>query len=141
MDYPQERSEEAQTDPAISDSLHVSDMDNMEDWGLSEEQLYWIDHDERITVLENPTRRFVEIRAIDTERTDTADNGVMPYFGMLKEAEYDVIVSDNGPTLEINFIFAKEPLQTGYETSLYNGYCMDEEYYMTVTDKESGEIL
>ena len=31
-------------------------------WGLDEENLYWIDHDERLTELENPKRSFLEVR-------------------------------------------------------------------------------
>lgn len=110
-------------------------------WPLNEEKLYWIDHEERITEMENPTRRFVEIRAIDTERAETDNGGVMRYFGMLKEADYEVLVFDKVPMLEINFFYAKEPLEAGYETSLYNGRCMVKSYNMTVSDKESGEVL
>ena len=110
-------------------------------WALDEEKLYWIDHEERITELENPTRRFVEIRAIDTERAEMDNGGVMRYVGMLKEADYEVLIYDKVPMLEISFSFAKEPLEAGYETPLYYGRCMDEKYHMTVTDKESGEVL
>lgn len=136
-----EQAEEAQTSLFISDSLNISDKDNKESLDLSEEQLYWIDHEERVTVLENPTRRFVEIRAIDTERAEADDGGVMPYFGMLKEADYEVMVSDDGPMLEINFSFAEGPLEAGYETPLYDNKCMEMNYIMTVTDQESGRVL
>ena len=134
------QTEENTTDLVNTESLNAIDKDVPENVDLSEEQLYWIDHEERVTVLENPTRRFVEIRAIDTERAD--EDGIeMSYFGMLKEADYEVFVYDKVPMLEIKFSYAEGSLEAGYETPLYNGYCMDKSYIMTVTDKESGEVL
>ena len=138
-----EQAEQTQTNLFQSESSNVADKDITEDVDsveLSEEQLYWIDHEERVTVLEYPTRRFVEIRAIDTERVGDG-SGVMPYFGMLKEADYEVKVSDDGPMLDIHFSFAKEPLEAGYETPLYDNKCMEMNYIMTVTDQESGRVL
>ena len=132
--------EENTTDLVNSESLNVIDKDIPENVDLSEEQLYWIDHEERVTVLGNPTRRFVEIRAINTERADK-DGIEMSYFGMLKEADYEVLVYDKVPMLEIKFSYAEGSLEAGYETPLYNGRCMDKSYNMTVTDKESGEVL
>ena len=136
-----EQVEQTQTNLYNLESMNDNDGDDTEDVDLSEEQLYWIDHEERVTVLENPTRRFVEIRAIDTERAEADDGGVMPYFGMLKEADYEVLVYDKVPMIEIKFSFAEGPLETGYETPLYNGNCMVKRYNMTVLDKESGEVL
>ena len=34
-------------------------------WGLDEESLYWVDHEERRTKLEDPKRSFLEVRGID----------------------------------------------------------------------------
>ena len=140
MDTPAEQTEENPTNLFNSESSNVTDKDDMEDVNLSEEQLYWIDHEERVTVLENPTRRFVEVRAVDTERVGD-DNDATSYFGMLKEADYEVLVYDQVPLLEIKFSFAEGSLEAGYETPLYNGRCMVQDYNMTVTDKESGEVL
>lgn len=136
-----EQPEEMQTESLHSEALKDTDEDDTEDVYFSEEQLYWIDHEERVTVLENPTRRFVEERAINTERVEADDSVEMSYFGMLKEANYEVLIYDKVPMLEIKFSFAEGPLEAGYETSLYNGRCMVKRYNMTVSDKESGEVL
>ena len=44
-------------------------------WGLDEETLYWIDHDERLTELENPKRSFLEVRGIDENWEYAGDEG------------------------------------------------------------------
>lgn len=132
---------EEQTNPYNLEILNVTDEDDTEDVNLSEEQLYWIDNEARVTVLENPTRRFVEVRAIDTERAAADGGGVVPYFGMLKEAVYEVLIYDQVPMLEIKFSYAEGSLDAGYEMPLYNGHCMVKNYKMTVTDKVSGEVL
>ena len=52
-------------------------------WGLDEESLYWIDHEERMTELEDPKRSFREVRGIDK---NWEDEGIMSYFGLRKQA-------------------------------------------------------
>lgn len=136
-----EQSEDNQMNLLRSDSMNSFETDETPSRNLNEEKRYWIDHEERITELENPTRRFVEIRAVNTKWEGDDDEGEHVYFGMLKEADYVVSVSDDGPELAINFTFSKEPLEAGYETPLYNNYCMDADYHMTVTDRKSGEAL
>lgn len=116
--------------------------DTYSGWGLHEEKLYWFDHEERITVMEDPDRSFVEVRGIDRTWEDiTGIKGAMGYFGILKEADYEVQLVEDGPELEIHFVFTEDLDETEYETSLVQGYCEDEDYNMTVTDKESGRIL
>ena len=136
-----EQGGEIQTNLFNSESLNITDKDGTEGVNLSEEQLYWVDHEERVTVLESPTRCFVEVRAINTEREEVDDGVEMSYFGMLKEADYEVLIYDKVPMLEIKFSFAEGSLEAGYETPLHNGQCMAMNYHMTVTDKESGEVL
>lgn len=107
-------------------------------WVLDEETLYWIDHKERETQQENPSRSFTEVRAVDTNWSGRA---IMEYFGMLKEAEYQIRLWGDGPMLEIRFDFAEEIPEGGYEKFLLNGFCIDEKYRMTVRDVEKDEIL
>ena len=109
-------------------------------WGLKEEQLYWIDHEERITEEEGSDGRFVEVRGIDTNWEQSGEH-LMKYFGMMKEADYEVSLSEDGPTLTFHFSLGKEISVPDYKIFLLNGFCMDEEYNMTVTDKETGQVL
>lgn len=110
-------------------------------WYLDEERLYWIDHEERIIEMDGPDRSFVEIRGIDTKCVEEGKLGVMRYFTILKEADYEVPLTEDGSILNIHFTFAKEPLDEGYRYFLWDGRRMDEDYYMTVTDQETGKVL
>lgn len=110
-------------------------------WGLSEEDLYWIDHEERVTSMEEPDRSFVEIRGIDENWELSGYEGIMTYFGMLKEADYEVPLTEGGPILDIHLFTAANPSEGEYRYYLLNGFCMDEEYHMTVTDQETGREL
>lgn len=69
-------------------------------WGLDEESLYWIDHDERLTELENPKRSFLEVRGIDENWEYAGDEGIMRYFGLLVEADYQLPLTENGEVLQ-----------------------------------------
>ncbi len=108
--------------------------------GLSEENLYWIDHDERLTELENPKRSFLEVRGIDENREDAGDEGIMRYFGLLVEADYELPLTEDGKMLSLHFSLAEEE-SVELRYYLLNGFCMDEPYDMTVTDMETGEVL
>ncbi len=112
-------------------------------WVLDEENLYWIDHDERLTELENPKRRFLEVRGIDENWESAGDEGIMRYFGLLAEAEYELPLTENGRMISLHFSLAKEDGKEDAELRYYllNGFCMDEAYDMTVTDMETGEVL
>ena len=110
-------------------------------WGLSEERLYWIDHEERVTSMAEPNRSFLEIRGIDENWESAGYEGIMTYFGMLKEADYEVPLTEDGSMLNIHFTFAEEPSEEGYRYYLWNGHCMDEDYHMTVTNQETGKVL
>lgn len=106
-------------------------------WGLDEENLYWIDHEERLTELANPKRSFREIRGIDEH---WEDRGIMQYFGLLAEADYELPLTEDGRMLSLHFSLAdREDTELRYFLS--NGYCMDEPYDMTVTDMETDEVL
>lgn len=103
---------------------------------LSEEELYWIDHEERITTFKDPDRCFTEVGAVEM-------NLGMRWgrFAMLKEADYHVVLQEGGPALDIHFAFQKEIPEDGFETRLYNRLCMSEPYEMRVTDQDTGELL
>lgn len=112
-------------------------------WGLDEENLYWIDHEERLTESEDPKRSFLEVRGIDENWEDSGDEGIMRYFGLLVEADYELPHTENGRMLSLHFLLAEEEGEEDTELRYYllNGYCMDEPYDMTVTDMETGEVL
>ena len=74
-------------------------------WGLDEESLYWIDHNERLTELEEPKRSFREVRGIDE---NWEDEGIMRYFGLLVEAEYELPLTESGRMLSLHFSLAEE---------------------------------
>ena len=131
------------------EELHVIYMDYMNGFGshatsgtfLNEERLYWIDHEERVTVMEEPDRSFVEIRGVDTSWEGTGEGGIVSYFSMYKEGNYEVLLAEGGSEVEVHFSFAEKPLEVGYEALLIQGFCEEQGYNMTVTDKESGRVL
>ncbi len=75
-------------------------------WGLDEESLYWIDHDKRLTELENPKRSFLEVRGIDENWESAGDEGIMRYFGLLVEADYELPLTESGRMLSLHFSLA-----------------------------------
>ena len=91
-------------------------------WGLDEENLYWIDHDERLTELENPKRSFLEVRGIDENWEYAGDEGIMRYFGLLAEADYELPLTENGRMLSLHFSLAKDD---GEEEIFYSDYIYD----------------
>ena len=113
-------------------------------WGLDEENLYWIDHDERLSELDNPKRSFLEVRGIDENWEFAGDEGIMSYFGLLLEADYELPLTESGKMLSLHFSLAEEDGKeedTELRYYLSNGFCTDEPYDMTVTDLETGEVL
>lgn len=116
-------------------------------WILDEENLYWIDHEERLTELENPKRSFLEVRGIDENWEYAGDEGIMRYFGLLAEADYELPLTEDGRMLSLHFSLVKDDEKEMQEENtelryyLLNGYCMDEPYDMTVTDMETGEVI
>ena len=88
-------------------------------WGLDEENLYWVDHDERLTELENPKRRFLEVRGIDENWEEAGDEGIMRYFGLLVEADYELPLTEDGRMLSLHFSLAEE---AGNEEISYSDY-------------------
>ncbi len=91
-------------------------------WGLDEEALYWIDHDERLTELENPKRSFREVRGIDENWVSAGDEGIMRYFGLLVEADYELPLTENGRMLSLHFTLARED---GGEEVSFSDYLYD----------------
>ena len=88
-------------------------------WGLDEETLYWIDHNERLTELEDPKRRFLEVRGIDENWESAGDEGIMRYFGLLVEADYELPLTENGRMLSLHFSLAKDDEEEGASFSDY----------------------
>ncbi|MDE7285517.1 MAG: LysM peptidoglycan-binding domain-containing protein, partial [Lachnospiraceae bacterium] len=118
----------------VTNKLSAKDLGG---WGLSDEELYWIDHEEREIHLENPNRDFLEVRGIDT---CWSGQTIMENFAMLKEADYQIRLRGDAPMLQIHFSFAEEIPETGYEAYLINGFCVDEDYEMTVKNMETNEL-
>ena len=77
-------------------------------WGLDEEALYWIDHDERLTEMENPKRSFLEVRGIDENWESAGEEGIMRYFGLLAKADYELPLTEDGEMLSLHFSLASE---------------------------------
>ena len=109
-------------------------------WRLDEENLYWIDHDERLTELQNPKRSFLEVRGIDESWEFAGGEGIKKYFGLLVEADYELPLTENGRMLSLHLSLAEEE-SAELRYYLMNGFCMDELYDMTVTDMETGQAL
>lgn len=112
-------------------------------WGMHEENLYWVDHEERMTELEDPKRSFWEVRGIDENWESSNEEEVMRYFGLLVEADYELPLSEDGRMLSLHFSLAEEEGEEDTEPryDLRNGLCMSEPYDMTVTDMETGKVL
>lgn len=106
-------------------------------WVMDEERLYWADHVERVTILEEPARTFTEALGRDQDHWDT----IMERFGLLKEAVYQVEISQEGPAVQIQFSFPEDIPENGYEAFRLNGFCADEAYEMKVTRMEDGAVL
>lgn len=107
-------------------------------WIMDEEEIYWIDHDERVISLENPTRVFTEVKGIDITWNGTM---YMENFAMFKEADYQIRLYKDGPMLQLHFKFAGEIPPNGYEAYLSNGFCTAEDYEMTITNLDTDELL
>ena len=90
--------------------------------GMDEENLYWIDHDERLTELENPKRSFLEVRGIDENWESSGDEGVMRYFGLLAEADYELPLTEDGRMLSLHFCLAKDDKE---EEASFSDYLYD----------------
>ncbi len=77
-------------------------------WGLDEENLYWIDHEERLTEMEDPKRSFREVRGIDENWLSAGDEGIMSYFGLLMEADYELPLTEDGRMLSLHFLLSED---------------------------------
>lgn len=120
--------------------------------GMDEENLYWVDHEERLTELEDPKRSFREVRGIDEN-----EYGITGYFGVLAEADYELPLTEDGRMLSLHFSLVREDeeedtladekempaeeMDSELRYFLLQGFCMDESYDMTVTDMRTGEVL
>lgn len=105
-------------------------------WFMDDEILYWVDHEERRTRLEDPVRSFVERRAQDVNWPDR----IMGLFGMLTEAQYQVRIDPEMPDFTVSFRFIQAIPPEGYSACLLNGFCMDEPYHMEVRDWQ-GQLI
>lgn len=104
---------------------------------MDEERLYWSDHTQRVTKLDNPTRAFTEEKAADTDNPDK----LMGNFGLMREAEYQIRLAPDMPDMIINFQFAENIPEGGYETYLFNGFSMDEAYKMEVRNAKDDSLI
>lgn len=104
---------------------------------MDEDALYWSDHMQRVTELENPQRIFTEERATDIDNPDR----LMGYFGLLRKAEYQIKLAPDMPEMMISFQFAEEIPEEGYETYLFNGSSMDETYQMEIRNVEDNSLI
>lgn len=118
-------------------ALRILKAQDFSGWMLSEEDLYWIDHEERKTRLENPDRTFLEVRGIDACWRGQA---LKENFAMFKEADYKIRLCEEESFIQIHFRFAEEIPETGYREYLFNGFCTDKDYEMTVKNFETGEV-
>lgn len=94
-------------------------------WGLDEESLYWADHDERLTELENPKRSFLEVRGIDENWESAGDEGIMRYFGLLVEADYQLPLTEGGRMLSLHFSLAKEEAEEEVSLASFSDFIDD----------------
>ena len=104
------------------------------------ENLYWIDHNERVTEFTNPECMFLEEKARNLSK-DFYDDCLSNYFGMLKEAEYRTKLSPEMPEMTISFQFMGDAEGDCYETYIWNSDCMHENYRMEVRITEDGRLL
>lgn len=108
-------------------------------WSLDADGIYWIDHMQKVSRLENPERIFIEERAGNSSFTDT--DWWKDYFGMLKEAEYQVQLSPTLPEMTIHFRFAGETEGDCYEIYLKDRSRNSDWYRMEVRMAEDGRLL
>lgn len=94
-------------------------------WMLDEENLYWIDHVERLTELENPKRSFLEVRGIDENWESSGDEGIMRYFGLLVEADYELPLTENGRMLSLHFSLKGEDEASFADYPSYSDFIED----------------
>ena len=98
--------------------------------GMDEERLYWVDHEERLTEMEDPKRSFLEVRGIDENSEEAGDIGFGRYFGLLVEADYELPLTEDGRMLSLHFSLAEED---GEEVS-FSDYMEDfrKDYFTSV---------
>lgn len=118
------------------------DADNFEEDTTSEDVLNEeTDDKERVVTTDRSDRWFVIIRGLDMLWASQQINQ-MNYFGALKEAYYEIPLSEEGSVLDIHFSLSLELGEEKiYRTDLWNGRCTTEEYDMTVTEQGSGRVL
>lgn len=108
-------------------------------WSLDEENLYWIDHEERLTEMENPKRSFREVRGIDENWEWPEDRGIMRYFGLLAEADYELPLTEDGRMLSLHFSLAEDDKKVGASVS----DCLDDfrrdTIISTISSRTKGE--
>ena len=99
--------------------------------GMSEERLYWVDHEERLTEMEDPKRSFREVRGIDENSEEAGDVGFGRYFGLLVEADYELPLTEDGRMLSLHFSLAEED---GEEEVSFSDYMEDfrKDYFTSV---------
>ena len=107
---------------------------------IDTENLYWIDHTQRVTESKNSACTILEERARNSGWC-YADDCLTKYFGMLKEAEYRVKLSPEMPEMTVSFQFMGDVEGDCYETYLSNSDCKHEKYRMEVRIAKDSRLL
>ncbi|MCM1155037.1 MAG: LysM peptidoglycan-binding domain-containing protein [Roseburia sp.] len=114
--------------------IHVLDYDSM----------YWMEHEERESRLEDPECFFIEKKASAVYTDGTGSHEWDGYFGLLSEAEYRMTIFSGMPEVSIHFSYAGEGVEAGengYEFYLKRGESNADWYRMEVRIAENGELL
>lgn len=107
--------------------------------GMDEENIYWMDSEQRVTRKQNPEREFVESRASNLNWI--GPDRSMGYFGLLTEANYQVRITEEMPEMKISFYFQEEIPEEGYETYLDKGYSMTAPYRMEIRTVPDNRLI
>lgn len=108
-------------------------------WILDEDMMHWLKYTRRESRLENPERIFIEERASNYYLFGV--DHWLGYFGLVKEAEYQVKIAPNLPEMTIHFRFAGEAEKDddGFELKIRNRNA--HRYRMEVRIAEDNRLL
>lgn len=105
---------------------------------MFDEDLYWQDHEERLTYSEDMKNSCLEIRGRNTVWFDENHS----YFGLLKKAEYSLQISEKLPEMRVSFCLKKEIPKAGYQEEIpFDDTCHKETYIMEIVNAENGELI
>lgn len=110
-------------------------------YGMNADNMYWLEHMQRESRLENPNRIFTEERASTFNTYWNGEREWTDYFGMMTDAEYRIELSPDMPKLLIRFRYAKEAEEGCYEFCLEEGKRNTDLYRMEVRTAEDDRLL